>query len=115
MHHLSLGQQGEAIAQAYVRRHCSVLHVNWKSGRREIDIIAGKDNNIYFIEVKTRCSDRYGWPEEAVNYKKEEHIRSVASDYLLQYGLHPVSIRFDIIAITFYGDTYDLMHLRDVF
>jgi putative endonuclease len=115
VHHLSLGQQGESIAQAYVRRYCTILHVNWKSGRKEIDIIARKNEQVYFIEVKTRSTDRFGWPEEAVNARKEEHIRSVATDYLLYYNLNPAAIRFDIIAITFSGEKYELEHLKDVF
>ncbi|SEW50556.1 YraN family protein [Chitinophaga arvensicola] len=115
LNHLSLGQRGESIAQAYVRRHCTILHVNWKCGKREIDIIARKAEELFFIEVKTRSTDRFGWPEEAVNYRKEEHIRSVAEEYLLQYDLEPVAIRFDIIAITFSGEVYELLHLKDVF
>lgn len=113
--HLTLGRQGENIAQAYVQQHCTLLHVNWKSGRREIDIIATKNNIIYFIEVKTRRSARFGWPETAVNFRKQAHIQDAASDYLCQFHLHPAAIRFDIIAITFSGETYELMHFRDVF
>lgn len=115
LNHISLGQRGETIAQAYVRLHCTLLHLNWKSGRREIDIIASKDQTIYFIEVKTRSSALFGWPEEAVDFRKQEHIQSVANDYLLRYQLHPVAIRFDIIAITFSGEEYELRHFRDVF
>jgi putative endonuclease len=115
INHLALGQRGEAIAQAYVRRYCSVLHLNWKSGRREIDIIAGKGNAIYFIEVKTRSSARYGWPEEAVDWRKQAHIQEAASDYLLCYNLYPAVIRFDIIAIILMGEEYELRHFRDVF
>ncbi|PSL43437.1 putative endonuclease [Chitinophaga niastensis] len=115
LNHLSLGRRGEIIAQDYVSKHCTLLHINWKSGRKEIDIIAEKKGTLYFIEVKTRSNNRYGWPEEAVNYKKQEHIQEVATDYLEHYNLHPIAIRFDIIAITFMGEKYELMHLRDVF
>ena len=115
LNHISLGQRGEAIARDYVSRHCTLLHLNWRSGRREIDIIATKEQTIYFIEVKTRSSALFGWPEEAVNFRKQEHIQGVAADYLLRYHLHPLAIRFDIIAITFYGEAYELTHLRDVF
>ncbi|MFY0255654.1 YraN family protein [Chitinophaga sp. 30R24] len=132
LHHLKLGQRGEAIAQAYVRQFCSLRHLNWKSGKREIDIIAERNNVIYFIEVKTRSSSRYGWPEEAVDYRKQQHIQQAAANYLLQYALYPAAIRFDIIAITFkdrikergvdnecseYNEhhEYELMHFKDVF
>ncbi|CAL1518260.1 YraN family protein [Chitinophaga sp. MM2321] len=113
--HLSIGRRGEEIAQAYVRKHCTILHTNWKAGRKELDIIAVQKGVVYFIEVKTRSSARFGWPETAVNYKKQEHIQLVAAAYLERFDLHPPAIRFDIIAITFTGDDYELMHLRDVF
>ncbi|MEC5144673.1 YraN family protein [Chitinophaga sp. 212800010-3] len=113
--HISLGKQGEIIARAYVAQYCKILHVNWKSGKREIDIIAEKNGHLFFIEVKTRNTNRFGWPEEAVNGRKQEHIRSVATDYLHHFNLSPATIRFDIIAITFQEKEYELVHFRDVF
>ncbi|NSL86464.1 YraN family protein [Chitinophaga sp. Mgbs1] len=110
-----LGQQGEAIAREYTGRYCRLLHTNWKYGRKEIDIIAVRNNIIYFIEVKTRTGNRFGWPEEAVDDRKQEHIREVAAAYLEIFDLHPAAIRFDIIAITFTAASWELLHLRDVF
>lgn len=103
------------MAASYVARYCDILHRNWKHGRREIDIIARKDDRLYFIEVKTRNGDRYGWPEQAVDEAKLARIQEVATLYMQQYGLTPKAIRFDIISIIFYGDEqYGLLHLKDV-
>lgn len=113
--HLTIGQRGETIAQDYVRRYCTLLHTNWKYARKEIDIIATSRNILYFIEVKTRSTSRFGWPEDAVGHKKQEHIQFAAAAYMEQFNLHPDNIRFDIIAITFSGDAYELVHLRDCF
>ncbi|MBC9933290.1 YraN family protein [Chitinophaga qingshengii] len=115
MNKLETGREGERIAREYVQRSCRIRHTNWKYGRKEIDIIAEKGQTIYFIEVKTRNSNRFGWPEEAVDAAKQEHIQSVAEAYLWQFKLYPEAIRFDIIAITFTDDGHELMHLRDVF
>ncbi|MBV7529936.1 YraN family protein [Chitinophaga sp. sic0106] len=109
------GKQGEELAQAYVRQYCSILAVNWKSGRYELDIIAEKNGQLFFIEVKTRTSDKFGYPEEAVNYKKEQHIRAAAVSYMEVHDLDPVAIRFDIIAIILHPDgSHSLCHLKDV-
>lgn len=114
--HLHLGEQGERIALAYVRRYCEVLHTNWKYGRKEIDIVAARKGVIYFIEVKTRRSTRFGWPEQSVDRRKEAHIRQVADAYLLAHDLQPLAIRFDIISVIIKEDTlHELIHLRDVF
>ncbi|WP_212004386.1 YraN family protein [Chitinophaga sp. HK235] len=110
-----IGRQGEKIAQDYVRRYCTILHTNWKYGRKEIDIIATHNGTIYFIEVKTRSTGRFGDPEEAVGYQKQANIQSVAAAYLECFRLYPEAVRFDIIAITFMEDDYELLHLRDVF
>lgn len=113
--HLTIGRRGEKIAAAYVRKYCQVLHQNWKYGRKEIDIIACRNACIYFIEVKTRSSGTFGWPEEAVDSRKKENILAAADAYLSTYDLAPAMIRFDIIAITFQGAAYELAHFRDVF
>ncbi|HVI46172.1 MAG TPA: YraN family protein [Chitinophaga sp.] len=108
--------RGEAIAKAYVSKHCCIRHCNWVSSRKEIDIVAEKNGCIYFIEVKTRASNRFGWPEAAVDHRKQDHIQAVAADYLEYFQLYPSAIRFDIIAITFQDDgSYELMHFKDVF
>ncbi|MCW3465715.1 YraN family protein [Chitinophaga nivalis] len=113
--HLILGERGEAVAQAYVRQYCQILHTNWKYERKELDIIACREGRLYFIEVKTRRGARYGWPEMAVDFRKQENIQTAAAAYLEYFALHPATIRFDIIAITFYQAEYQLMHFRDVF
>ncbi|NLR68206.1 YraN family protein [Chitinophaga varians] len=109
------GREGEKIAQEYVRRFCTIRHTNWKHHRKEIDIVAENNGTIYFIEVKARNGSRFGWPEEAVDHKKQEHIQVVAAAYLEYFQLCPPAIRFDIIAVTFETGGHELLHLRDVF
>ncbi|MFB6458048.1 YraN family protein [Chitinophaga sp. Hz27] len=116
INHLLLGKQGEAMALTYVARYCEVMHCNWKSGRLELDIVAKRNDCIYFIEVKTRRATFFGYPEDAVNKSKEEHIREAAEHYLEFYQLFPKEIRFDIISIVINNrNEVELFHLRDVF
>lgn len=115
--HHELGKKGEQLAVSYLRqKQYDILHCNWTWGRKEIDIIARQNNTIVFIEVKTRSSQRFGMPEEAVHNRKEEHLLGAADRYLEQYGLQPDAIRFDIISITATAaGLQEILHLEDAF
>ncbi|GAA0563110.1 YraN family protein [Chitinophaga japonensis] len=115
--HNELGKKGERIAQIYVRQQrYSILHINWKWGHKEIDIIGSRDNCLVFFEVKTRTGSLYGWPEESVHHKKRQHLQGAAEAFMERTGQTPAAIRFDIIAITFTdGERYELTHFEDAF
>ncbi len=115
--HNELGKKGELIARQYVQQQAyEVLHTNWKWGRKEIDIIACRQDCLVFFEVKTRIGDLYGWPEEAVNGRKRHYLQAAADVFLARSPWIPAAIRFDIIAITFsQEDVYELTHFEDAF
>ena len=115
--HNELGKKGEQIARMYVQEQSyEIIHSNWKWGKKEIDIIARRGNELVFIEVKTRINSLFGWPEEAVHYKKRKFLQGAAEVYLERSGDTPAAIRFDIIAITFtQGEKYELEHFEDAF
>ena len=66
------GNIGEALAYNYLLKNgYKILETNYKTSIGEIDIIATNDENrIIFIEVKRRETAKFGYPREAVNYKK---------------------------------------------
>ncbi|WP_295123743.1 YraN family protein [uncultured Chitinophaga sp.] len=115
--HHELGKKGEQIAAEFLRGQGHiVLHMNWRYGKKEIDIISREHNIIIFTEVKTRSSSAFGWPEEAVHAKKQALLEDAASYYLEQVSPEMQDIRFDIIAINFHiSGQYELKHLKDVF
>jgi putative endonuclease len=99
--HLALGRLGEKAAVRYLwNRGFRILETNYKSGRKETDIIAEKAGRIHFVEVKTRSSESLGRPEERVDTKKRELLRDAAQSYLAEFR-HPPSggWQFDVIAI----------------
>ena len=62
------GDAGEKKARAYLKKHgYKILERNYKNPFGEVDIIAEKDGAVVFAEVKTRSSDLFGQPNEAVN------------------------------------------------
>ena len=99
MHNKRLGAQGEKAARGYLKRSgWKILEKNYKNPFGEIDIIAKRGDVIAFIEVKTRLSDKYGTPSEAVgNQRKLKYING-ANFYFAGKEIE-FTVRFDIIEV----------------
>ena len=107
------GARGEKLAAEYLQQKgYRILEQNWRSGRLEIDIIAEQNNILVFVEVKTRSTDYYGYPEESVTDTKQEHILKAAEDYVI---LHNISneIRFDIVSVIINPNFEKIYHIED--
>jgi putative endonuclease len=95
--HNVLGKLGEELAGAFLtERGYAILHRNWRHGRYQIDIIVLKGKVLHFVEVKTRASNVYGFPEENVTKKKIRHLLLAADEFLHPDYHH---IQFDVLAI----------------
>ena len=63
----ALGQRGEAlVADWYERAGYEILDRNWRRREGELDLILRRGRAIVFCEVKTRSSNRFGAPIEAI-------------------------------------------------
>lgn len=95
-----LGKFGEECAVVYLKeKKYKVLEKNYKNIFGEIDIIAKHKKDIVFVEVKTRKSDKFGKPYEAVDYHKQNKIITAAKLYLTQNKLFDKNIRFDVVEV----------------
>lgn len=113
--HIRTGQQGETLAAEYLLEHgYKILNRNYRHKRTEIDIIAQKDGVLVFIEVKTRASDVFGYPEEAVNWRKERILLNAAEVYIHRHKWQH-DIRFDIISVTLMEPEPFIHHIEDAF
>ena len=103
MNNKILGRKGEDAATNYLKSiGYEIVERNFSCKKGEIDIIAKENQNEYiFIEVKTRTSNKYGNPIEAVNKIKQKHIVSASKFYCYIHDLldYNINIRFDIIEI----------------
>lgn len=103
MNHVSKIQKGaigEEVAVSYLKRKgYKILEKNFRCPVGEIDIIARDQDDLVFIEVKTRTSGVMGYPEEAVNLQKQRKIIHAALHYLQKRNLSDEKIRFDVMAI----------------
>ena len=113
--HISTGRMGEQLALHYLKNlGYKILHQNWKYQHWEVDIIAEKENVLHFIEVKTRKSLRFGYPENDVSKKKLRHIIDAAAEYQEQYPGW-VRIQFDVLSITLSEGKADYFFIEDVY
>jgi putative endonuclease len=95
-----VGKWGEQIAKAYLeRKGLQILAQNVRTPYGEIDLIARAPDAIIFIEVKTRTTASFGFPEEAVDRKKRQHLILSAEAYLQQHPEIQLDWRIDVIAI----------------
>ena len=89
-----------------------ILERNFRNRSGEIDLIAKKDGQIHFVEVKYRTTSNFGNPLEAVDVRKQNQIRKVAMYYLMKNKLSEwTPCQFDVIA--FEGD--EMTHLENAF
>lgn len=99
-HNFDLGVRGE---EAAVRFLCSkgfeILERRWECPGGEADIIARKNNDLHFIEVKTRMSTHNGFPIQAVDRRKRQHYERIAEFYVTKYHGPEGRVLFDIISI----------------
>jgi putative endonuclease len=99
-----LGKKAEGLAEAFfIEKGYHVLERNYRVRCGEIDLILEDRSRVIFVEVKSRVSDKYGLPQEAITYHKKRQIIRVAKWYLQKKGYLDREIRFDVLAIRFYG------------
>jgi putative endonuclease len=97
--HIDRGKEGEMLACAYLtKKEYQVEICNWRSGYYEIDIIATKDGVVHFIEVKTRHSIQFGYPEESISRKKFDNMKKAAACFLSRYPAC-LKIQFDVLSV----------------
>lgn len=98
-----LGLRGERIAARFLsQRGYTIITTRWLKRVGEIDIVAydSSTKELVFVEVKTRTSTAYGWPEESVTGRKLEKITKTAEWFLLEKKYPPSQEwRIDVVSI----------------
>ncbi|MEO6121339.1 MAG: YraN family protein [Acidimicrobiales bacterium] len=103
----ALGAAGEdAIAAWYQERGYEVLARNWRCRDGELDLIVRDGRRYVFCEVKTRTTDAFGTPAEAVTRDKQMRLRRLAARWLMDAPTRPREIRFDVAAVL--GDAIEV-------
>jgi putative endonuclease len=96
---LDLGRAGEkAAAELLKRRGYEVVGAGFTARRGEIDLICRRGGELVIVEVKTRTSEAFGAPAEAVGPRKRRALVAAAAEYRLLSGWKG-PIRYAIVAL----------------
>jgi len=112
------GRAGEERAARHLQAQgYTVLDRNWRTAAGELDIVAARGPHLVVVEVKTRRTEWFGHPFEAVDKRKRDRLWRLACAWAVA---HPEvarrrTLRLDLIGIT--GEdpaTAVLEHLEDL-
>lgn len=109
---------GEDKACEYLRSlGFKILERNYRKTYGEIDIIAidpsagSRRTVLAFIEVKTRTSNQFGSPLEAINYWKLKSLIKTAQYYKMTHKNLPESLRIDAVSVILNGNNVESIKL----
>jgi len=113
---IALGQWGEQKAVEHLVAHgMEIVDRNWRCSLGELDIVAYDGRTLVMIEVKTRTSEAFGTPAEAVTSRKATRLRRLAAQWLREHGDRPLEVRIDVIGVLVpERGPWRLDHLRSV-
>jgi putative endonuclease len=116
----ALGALGERIAARWLARDgWRVVDRRWRSGRRDLDLVAIRNNVVAFVEVKTRQSTWSGGPVEAVNWRKQRELTRSAQAWIDQRGLlmapEDAVYRFDVVGVVASKERVAVRHVTGAF
>ena len=117
MNKRAVGDTRELLACRYLTDNgAKILHRNYRCRDGEVDIIAKDGDYLCFIEVKFRTDDRFGAPEEAVDFRKQKHICKVSKFYLYSnYKSLDIPIRYDVVAISQKDSLFEFKWIKNAF
>jgi putative endonuclease len=110
------GRHCEFMARTYLEQQgYLILETNWRSGHKEVDIIAKDGEMLVIVEVKARKNEDITNAEDAVDEKKIRNLIRATHNYILLKGLD-CDVRFDIITLVLDDKgEYKLNHIKDAF
>jgi putative endonuclease len=116
---LWLGREGERLARGYLRgQRFKILYRNFRAPHGgEVDLVC-RDRAcgvLAFVEVKTRQSDAYGAPGEAVTLAKQRLIARGALEWLRMLDRPDILFRFDIVEIVIEAGEPRFNLIKDAF
>ena len=95
------GQEQEVKAACFLKTQgYQILERNYRCKKGEIDLIAREGQYLVFVEVKYRKNTRKGYPEEAVDTRKQKKICETAAYYVYKNRIPEYTpMRFDVVAV----------------
>ena len=97
--HNDFGKIGEEKAYCYLlEKGYNIRARNWQYKKSELDIVAEKEDTLIVVEVKTRSSEYFENPKEAVTLRKQQQIILGANAYIEAFDID-MECRFDVVSV----------------
>lgn len=113
--HNELGKLGEDIAAKHLlEKGFKILDRNWIYQKKELDIVAIKDEQLVVIEVKSRSTDYFEHPSEAITLTKIKFLVRATQAYVDQKEIEH-EVRFDVISVIKKSEKFNVEHIEDAF
>ena len=97
---IEIGTRGEEIVAAHlVNLGVNIIAKNWRIKEGEIDLVGNLNGLLIFVEVKTRTSERYGHPLEAITGEKAYRLQRLALAWIATHGQWGSDFRIDCAAV----------------
>ena len=112
-----IAKLGEDLATNYLKdKGYKIIERNFRKSYGEIDIIAVHKNVLVFIEVKTRTSNKFGTPFEAITFSKLRILTKTATFYKQIHPKMPTALRLDAISVLldYWGNVIDIEHIENI-
>lgn len=113
--HNELGEKGENMAaELLASKGYTILERNWRFVHDEIDIIARDGNELVIVEVKTRSTDFFGYPEDFINKSKMQRLVKTAAEYIDRKNIN-LECRYDFVSVVLRKNKKEIRHIKDAF
>ena len=110
-----LGKYGEEVTAAYLQKlEYTILHLNYRYLKAEIDIIARKGDILAIVEVKTRTEAYLPDLQQLISVKKRQLMVMAADNYVIKRDLD-VEVRFDVVIVLKKVNGYKIEYIDNAF
>ena len=113
--HIEKGKKSEEIAAEWLEnKGYEIVCTNFRFNKKEIDIIARKEELLVFVEVKTKSFWSDESPGDIVTIKKQKFLFKAAEAYMI-YNRIDMETRFDVIFVVYKHEEIIIEHIEDAF
>lgn len=113
--HNELGKEGEQRAADYLMANgYKILEQNWIYNHKEIDLIAQKGDLLIVAEIKTRSTENWEHPQEAITNAKIRFLVDATEAYIMENNVD-LEVRFDVVSVIPRGKEWKIEHVKEAF
>lgn len=117
--HNDLGHWGEQkVAEFLENKGWYIRAIDWKYRHYDLDVVAIDESGttIRIVEVKTRSSNKWGEPDEAIDLEKKKNILKAGAAYLRLNHLTKCQVFYDTASVigTIDSQDYKIIYKKNV-